>query len=353
MALPLTGISVSLVRDTIGAGSNDVGTLFLHPNVNEWGFNCPDSNLQDKIWGKPSSIREDLSPLDPDYTPALGVRPGYHLGAFRGYDHDWVAYSLGPIEMTPTYMDESGNYVGRMTFTVPIILVDDKLIGKPVPSPAVEHIFKLEFARNANGFDMGNFTVINDNFVTYYPSVSFYIDSLYPPDYVTNGSLSSNEPFYIKVTHLSSPERRWGLEFSGLILSFVTPVNPYTEVATLQNVSAVAVKKTTAPALTLFEVNADLFSDFSTGTTVTIVAIMSVSADFQTDVYTQTQNKYCAKNNNPGVPKSEGHLEFNFSNSGIANNVSVGQTVYYRLWLNGNQVLSNSVVVDDEIPIED
>ena len=35
-ALPLTGISVSLVRDTIGAGSNDVGTLCTHPNINKW-----------------------------------------------------------------------------------------------------------------------------------------------------------------------------------------------------------------------------------------------------------------------------------------------------------------------------
>ena len=351
MALPESNISVTMIKQAIGVGSNNVGTLFCHEQVNEWGFNTPDTILQNLIWGVDAVYRRKLSPNDPDYVPVL--RPGYRIGAFRRYDHNWVAYSLGPIEMTPTYMDESENYVGRMTFTVPIILVDDKLIGKPVPSPAVEHIFKLEFARNANGFDMGNSTVINDNFVAYYPSVSFYIDSLYPPDYVTNGALSSNEPFYIKVTHLSSPERRWGLEFSGLILSFVTPVNPYTEVATLQNVSAVAVKKTTSPALTLFEVNADLFSDFSTGTTVTIVARMSVSADFQTDVYAQTQNKYCAKNNNPGVPKSEGHLEFNFSNSGIANNVSVGQTVYYRLWLNGNQVLSNSVVVYDEIPIED
>ena len=36
MALPLTGISVSLVRDTIGAGSNDVGTLCKHTNINKW-----------------------------------------------------------------------------------------------------------------------------------------------------------------------------------------------------------------------------------------------------------------------------------------------------------------------------
>ena len=36
MALPLTGVSVSLVRSTLGASTNDVGLLCTHPNINRW-----------------------------------------------------------------------------------------------------------------------------------------------------------------------------------------------------------------------------------------------------------------------------------------------------------------------------
>ena len=201
-ALPTTGISISLVRNTIGAVSNDLGTLFLHPNVNEYGFNCTKMREQNAVWGKTSSQRAALSPSDPNYTPIPGVIPGYHLGYFRGYDHDWVAYINGGMESHIT------SYEDPMNFDV-VIRVPSKLIGKPTPTPAVEHIFKLEFARNINQFDLGTATVISNNFIVAYPFTSFQIDALYPPDYATNGSLSEGQAFYIKATHLSSPERRW------------------------------------------------------------------------------------------------------------------------------------------------
>ena len=35
-ALPLTGITTSMVASAIGAGSNDVGALCTHPNINKW-----------------------------------------------------------------------------------------------------------------------------------------------------------------------------------------------------------------------------------------------------------------------------------------------------------------------------
>lgn len=41
MALSTTGISTSLVRKTIGAESNDVGTLCTHPNINMMAINKP------------------------------------------------------------------------------------------------------------------------------------------------------------------------------------------------------------------------------------------------------------------------------------------------------------------------
>ena len=36
MALPNTNISVSMVRDELGAATNDVGQLCTHPNINKW-----------------------------------------------------------------------------------------------------------------------------------------------------------------------------------------------------------------------------------------------------------------------------------------------------------------------------
>ena len=36
MALPNTNISVAMVRDELGASTNDVGQLCIHPNINKW-----------------------------------------------------------------------------------------------------------------------------------------------------------------------------------------------------------------------------------------------------------------------------------------------------------------------------
>src|SRR5690554_7550725 len=36
MALPNSNISVPMVRDELGAATNDVGQLCIHPNVNKW-----------------------------------------------------------------------------------------------------------------------------------------------------------------------------------------------------------------------------------------------------------------------------------------------------------------------------
>ncbi len=41
MALPDTNISVAMVRDELGASTNDVGRLCIHPNINKWSRNKP------------------------------------------------------------------------------------------------------------------------------------------------------------------------------------------------------------------------------------------------------------------------------------------------------------------------
>ena len=344
-ALPLTEISIPLVRQTIGSGSNDLTTNFLHPNVNEWGFNCPDSKLQEAIWGKPSSLRADLSPSDPDYTPALGVRPGYHIGAFRGYDHNWVAYLFGGV--TTNFID----YDSDMVFNVQVERVP-KLMSKPAPIPAVEHMFKVEFARNINQFDLGTATVVNAAFTVTEPSSPFTLSALYPPDYGTNGSLAEGEPFYIKVTHLSSPERRWaGILDGPFVGSYTTPESLYGEDFYYDNFVILGVKKTTIPKVTLFRVAADLYADFSAQQILSFTGIVTDDPYFNTNVFSVAGgNEIIAPNTTPGTATFVKRLEFDLSASGIANVVNVGDLVYGRIVANTGQLTGGSTTVRNDLP---
>lgn len=344
-ALPLTGIDISDIATAIGVPSTDAGFLFVSDSVNEWGFNCPDSKLQEKIWGKPSSLRADLSPSDPDYAPTFGVRPGYHMGAFRGYDHNWVAYLFGGV--THNFTD----YDSDMVFNVQVERVT-KLEGKPDPVPAVEHTFKVEFARNINQFDLGTATVVNAAFTVTEPSSPFTLSALYPPDYATNGSLDEGEPFYIKVTHLSSPERRWaGILDTPLVGSYTTPERLFAEKFYLENFVIVAVDKTTIPKVTLFRVAADLYADFSAQQIFSFTGIVSDDPYFNTNVFSVAGgNEIIQPNTTPGTATFVKQLVFDLSASGIANVVAVGDVVYGRIVANTGQLTGGSTTVRNDLP---
>lgn len=111
MALPNTNISTTLVGDTIGSGSRDVGTLCTHPNINKWskwkpirmknkvtGITTADirgesaglvlptqtsetllmaayraNNLQEWVYNKPRG--NDVNPVEP-----------FRIGDFRNYE---------------------------------------------------------------------------------------------------------------------------------------------------------------------------------------------------------------------------------------------------------------------------
>lgn len=343
--LPTTGISVSMVKSAIGAGSNDVGTLFLHENVNEWGFNCPGINNMKAVWGKPSSERRKLSPNDPNYTPVFGVMPGYNLGYFRGYDHDWVAYIFGSV------MTDFIDYESDLVFNVQVERVP-KLLAKPDPVPAVEHTFKVEFARNINQFDLGTATVVNAAFTATEPYSQFTLSALYPPDYATNGSLDEGEPFYIKVTHLSSPERRWAeildVPFIG---SYTTPASAFTNTLEYRNFTVVGVKKTTSPKATIFTVSADLYADYPFLQSVNFTGMMSPTSDYSANNYTLYDNNVQIQpNTTPGTPSFVKNLMFDFSLTTLKNYVSVNDTVYGKITASTGQTYTGSAVVSDQLP---
>ena len=108
MALPNTNISVSMVRDELGAGTNDVGQLCIHPNINKWSKWKPVRH--DKVVGLVESDLESVNcGLNIPYVSSLAqvistyrggilsweydkprggsLNEPYRLGDFRNYEH--------------------------------------------------------------------------------------------------------------------------------------------------------------------------------------------------------------------------------------------------------------------------
>ena len=81
MALPDSNISVPMVRDELGAATNDVGQLCIHPNINKWSkwkpvrFNSINPITQAQL----ASINFGITPPTPsnDYTLVMDEKWGY------------------------------------------------------------------------------------------------------------------------------------------------------------------------------------------------------------------------------------------------------------------------------------
>jgi hypothetical protein len=92
-ALPSSNISVTMVKQAIGSGSNDVGTLCTHPNINIWSEYAPCK--VDKTEGL---IEAEFKKYKWKYITTFNSASGsfiayniptdrFRLGDFRGYDH--------------------------------------------------------------------------------------------------------------------------------------------------------------------------------------------------------------------------------------------------------------------------
>lgn len=336
-ALPNTGISISMVKAAIGAGTNDLGALFLHPNVNEWGFNCPNTGIQDVIWGADETFRETLSPNSVNYQQFAGYPPGYHLGNFRGYDHNWVVYQYNDFSKT------GNEYYANMVFTYKIEEAAAKLTSKPNPEIFLQ--FKPQFRRTVTDswIDLDMFAIHTTD-----KEATFNISAENPPDFATNGVLAQNEQFQIRVVIINPAARRWTEKNKvSPVLVVTTPTSAYTNTSSVRNHSAIAVKQTNPSPMNMFEVYSKIYADIYQGS-LTITAQMS-----DTSGYTNTY--YPAGNVSLNIPESPtpgteiyiGDANFDFSNSGIASAVGVGSTVYYRIFINGVQKVGSSAIVTD------
>ena len=113
MALPNTNISVAMVRDELGASTNDVGRLCIHPNINKW------SKWKPVRYGSVSPITEaqlkstnyGLYPPNnnPNYANVIGQKweyrkprggsEPYRLSDFINYYHQAPAIISVPISV--------------------------------------------------------------------------------------------------------------------------------------------------------------------------------------------------------------------------------------------------------------
>ncbi len=124
MALPNSNISTTLVGQTLGTSSRDVGTLCTHPNINKWSKWKPvrvNKNgagiiLQDLInanYGLSLPTFSNLNALKVAYQAGNAnweyLKPnnqsGYRLGDFRNYEHD-ARQTVGNFAVSPTVANE-------------------------------------------------------------------------------------------------------------------------------------------------------------------------------------------------------------------------------------------------------
>ena len=329
MALPNTGISTSLVANTIGAGSNDVGTLCTHPNVNEFGFNTPDATQMSNYWGK--TVQERVEQGNGYLTPGA---IGYPLGVFRGYDHNWLTFKANNFgERSP----DSNDYYKPLIIQFPIQFTKASMSNMPfVP---VGHTFSVYFNR-VNNFTAGNGTLMPEytNVTGAYPYMEINVSIFNPPD--GGSALAENSTFYLKVVHNSSPERRWFISGEthqtasaggdSYVFQVTVPNDPYTYVINLGTYSGIFVEYNTTY---IYNVNVNINADLRVDTQVPVEVQISKSSDFSVTVFTQTGTISCLKNTtSPGtaVPSGSGLFSFPTAHQSFI----VGDTVYYRVKIN-------------------
>ena len=113
--LPAINITASMVANAIGASSDDVGALFLHPNVNEYGWGDEAGGEKTRNWGKRSPDRFD-SFTAPREAPLK-------LDAFRGYNHNWAHYIFSRLYLSGRSLSYrsiiANNYQTNIVFDKP------------------------------------------------------------------------------------------------------------------------------------------------------------------------------------------------------------------------------------------
>ena len=311
MALPLTNIYMSNVQNIIGDGGGDVGDTLLSENVNQFGFNSPDSFQMLHFWGK-SSAERAASPI------------GYPLGAFRGYDHDWLTFKAGDAERV-SIEDYYTDFIVRfyIGFAQPF------LASKPFVN--VYHSFQVEFSR-INNFSQGGAVILNTTIATY-PYLEASFSPANPPD--GGAALAEGATFYIRVLHNGSEIRRWWIQGEtaavaalggdDYIFPFTVPYDPYTYGVGIHNPTAIAADD---GSVELYQVTIGVVSDTRIPGTVPCSVQVANNASFLQSSVITIDISYQA-NSTPGTAQVNGSAVFNFT-SAQADKLAYGGTMYWR-----------------------
>ena len=117
MALPNSNISVAMVRDELGAATNDVGQLCIHPNVNKWSKYKPvrhssivpitEAQFKESNYGFniASNTSNNFTGSWSYAKPVGGSDSPFRLTDFGGYDK----LEQPPIYLTENYLNQEWN----------------------------------------------------------------------------------------------------------------------------------------------------------------------------------------------------------------------------------------------------
>lgn len=122
MALPNTNISVAMVKSELGAATNDVGQLCIHPNVNKWSKWKPvrSNKIEPLTVTDIENLKSGLNRVDMyeiEYLkPTGGTTSPYRLSDFRNYNH----VAIPPVNVEIVSVTEMST--GDITTAPPFIM---------------------------------------------------------------------------------------------------------------------------------------------------------------------------------------------------------------------------------------
>lgn len=143
MALPTTGISTSLVGQTLGVSTRDVGQLCIHPYVNEWSPYKPISSGAITL---NEAFREQVSGFliigrYLSYNkPTGGAGSPYRIGDFRGYEHNSRKPQNTSITSNVMALNEGDTHgPSNASISISVILPDTNTFKKIMSEYQVTH----------------------------------------------------------------------------------------------------------------------------------------------------------------------------------------------------------------------
>ena len=223
MALPNTNISVAMVKAELGAATNNVGQLCIHPNVNKWSKWKPvrhpskggltESDLKAVNFGISILPLFNIESLishynnignDWEYLKPLGAESSpYRLGDFRGYDGLAERFYYFNDLPNNVFVNDNmitirmRNYANRPNLTFELLGLDEFYFGayivkqdnpayymqKTMNTPVgYDNILDIEFLNNQSIGEYNVYTYlalkVDGNPFNYYPLDGGFLGSL-------------------------------------------------------------------------------------------------------------------------------------------------------------------------------